>query len=135
LHRRLKQHSLGLASLQRTMATLKSGLSWLKEGDANTSFHHHARYKKKKNFIGKLKVNDRIIMDQEEKEEAVWSFYNSLLRTVVHRDFSLNLEAFPSPGQQSPRFGSGEEVWKAVKITPPPPRQVPRLRWVHRPLL
>jgi hypothetical protein len=67
----LKKHTLGLASLERTMARLRSRLNWLKEGDANTAyFHHHARYRKHKNFIAKFKVDDQIITDQEEKKEA-----------------------------------------------------------------
>jgi hypothetical protein len=54
---RLKGHALSLASLERTMARLRSWLNWLKVGDANTSyFHHHARYRKHKNFIAKVKV-------------------------------------------------------------------------------
>ena len=54
------------------MERLKSRLCWLKEGDTNTSyFQHHARYRKKKNYIAKLKVNDRVILDQEEKLMAI----------------------------------------------------------------
>jgi hypothetical protein len=49
----------------------------LKEGDANISyFHHHARYRRRKNFMTRVKVDDRIIIEQEEKKEAVWNFYN-----------------------------------------------------------
>jgi hypothetical protein len=57
------------------MARLRSHLNWLKEGDANTTyFQHHARYRKCKNFMAKIRVEDRIITDQEEKKEAVWIF-------------------------------------------------------------
>jgi hypothetical protein len=64
---------LALASLEITVARLRSGLLWLKDGDANTSyFHQHARYKKRKNFIGKLQVGDRLLFEQEDKKEAVW---------------------------------------------------------------
>ena len=49
LRRKLKHHILALASLERTVARLRSGLLWLKEGDANSSyFHQHAIYKKRK---------------------------------------------------------------------------------------
>jgi hypothetical protein len=52
LRRKLKHHSLGLASLERTMARHRSGLNWLKEGDANTAyFHHHSRYRKRKKLL------------------------------------------------------------------------------------
>jgi hypothetical protein len=64
---------LALASLEITVARLRSGLLWLKDGDVNTSyFHQHARYKKRKNFIGKLQVGDRLLFEQEDKKEAVW---------------------------------------------------------------
>jgi hypothetical protein len=63
LQRWLKQHILGLASLERTIARTSFRLNWLKEGDANIAyFQHHARYKKK-NFIAKLKVTNRVFTD------------------------------------------------------------------------
>jgi len=72
LRRKLKCHLLGLSSLERTMARLRSRLNWLKEGDANTSyFQHHARYRKKKNFVAKLRAEDRMVFGQEEKKEVV----------------------------------------------------------------
>jgi uncharacterized small protein (DUF1192 family) len=55
LRKKLKLHLLGLASLERTIARLRSRILYLKEEDANTSFfHHQARFRKKKNFIAKL---------------------------------------------------------------------------------
>lgn len=49
LHCQLKWHALGLASLERTIAQLRSQLSWLKEGDVNTAyFQRHARHRKRK---------------------------------------------------------------------------------------
>jgi len=61
-----------LASLERTIARLRSRVLYLKEGDANTSFfHQQARYRKKKNFIAKLQVGDQTVVDQEDKQPAV----------------------------------------------------------------
>jgi hypothetical protein len=52
LLRKLKQHCLVLASLQRTVSRLRSRIQFLKEGDANTPFFHkQACYRKKRNFI------------------------------------------------------------------------------------
>lgn len=68
LRRQLKCHALGLASLERTTARLRSRLGWLKEGDANTSyFQQHAHYRKRKNFLAKLKIGDQVITGQQEK--------------------------------------------------------------------
>jgi hypothetical protein len=56
------------------MARLRSRLNWLK-GDADTSyFQQHARYRKKNNFLARLKVGDRIILDQDVKKEVVLGF-------------------------------------------------------------
>jgi hypothetical protein len=40
LLRKLKQQCLVLASLERTVARLRSRVQYLKDGDANTSFFH-----------------------------------------------------------------------------------------------
>jgi hypothetical protein len=46
---------------------MRSRLNWLKERDTNTSyFQHHVRYIKEKNFITKIKVADKVLMNQEE---------------------------------------------------------------------
>lgn len=46
---KLKKLALALASTKRTIARLRSRISWLKEGDANSKlFHSFARYRKKK---------------------------------------------------------------------------------------
>lgn len=45
LEKTLKRNLLGLSSLEGTIARRRSGLSWLKEGDANTRFfHQHATH-------------------------------------------------------------------------------------------
>jgi hypothetical protein len=40
LRKQLKQHCLGLASLERNMTRTRSRLNWLGEGDVNTSYFH-----------------------------------------------------------------------------------------------
>src|SRR5438105_3440973 len=81
LRRRLKHHILALASLERTVARLRSGLLWLKEGDANSSyFHQHARYKKKKNFMAAL---NRILHGDVSNLHLLNSAYVTLLPEKV----------------------------------------------------
>jgi hypothetical protein len=59
LKNRLKKQPLLLSSLKCTMARLRSRISWLKEGDANTKlFHLHARHHKRKNFVARLVDGD-----------------------------------------------------------------------------
>lgn len=105
------------------MARLRSRLGWLKEGDANTSyFQQHARYRKRKNFMAKLKVGDQVFLGQQDKQEAVWDYYNNLLGSAAPRDFTLNLPSF----FQAPHDLSAldqviledEEVWDTIKVLP-----------------
>jgi hypothetical protein len=59
---RLKKHLLALASLKRTIARLRSRISWLKEGDANSKlFHSFARYRKRKNTVSKIIVGNQVL--------------------------------------------------------------------------
>lgn len=52
-----KRKLLGLSSLERTMARLRSGQTWHKEGDASTRFfHQHANHRHRRNVITQLHV-------------------------------------------------------------------------------
>jgi hypothetical protein len=63
----LKQRCLSLASLERTIARLRSRIHYLKEGDANTKFFHlQACYRKKKNFISKLEEDGRMATNHDD---------------------------------------------------------------------
>ena len=80
LHNKLKKHALALSSLLRTVARLRSRMGWLRDGDANTKlFHMHARYRKRKKFIAKLREGDRTITAHEEKASAIFEFYSNLI--------------------------------------------------------
>ena len=122
LRRRLKQHCLALASLQRTIARVRSSISCLQEGDANTAFFHaHARYRKRKNFIAKLQVDDNVFLSHEEKEQAVWDFYNGLLGTHAPQTTTIEQSALGLPSHDLSSLDlpfTEEEVWAAIKTLP-----------------
>ncbi|KAJ1279149.1 hypothetical protein BS78_04G132900 [Paspalum vaginatum] len=122
LRKKLKLHCLGLASLERTIARLRSRVLYLREGDANTAFfHQQARYRKKKNFIAKLQVGDRIIVSQDEKQEAAFDFFDNLLGTAEERDFTLDLSAFHQQQRDLSFLDDAftlQEVWATIKDMP-----------------
>jgi hypothetical protein len=114
LRNEVKRHSLALSSLQRTIARSRSRISWLAEGDANTSlFHSHARHRKRKNFIYKLTTEDgQVLVDHEDKEDNIFNFYNNLLGQALDRDVTINLDALDIPrhdlaGLEVPFFRGG----------------------------
>jgi hypothetical protein len=95
---RLKKQSLLLSSFKRTMARLRSKISWLKEGDANTRFFHmHARHRKRKNFVAMLVDGDRILTNHIEKAAAVDQFYTNLIGHCGNRKRTIDLEALGLP--------------------------------------
>jgi hypothetical protein len=94
LLQKLKQHCLVLASLERTVARLRSRLHYLRDGDANTKFFHlQARLRKKRNFISYLECEGRTVASHEEIQEVLDDFFYNLLGSNVQRPFSLNLIA------------------------------------------
>jgi hypothetical protein len=81
---RLKKQALLLSSFKHTMARLRSRISWLKEGDANTKlFHLHARHRKRKNFVYKLVDGDHTLTSHDEKAVCVDSFTPTSLENLL----------------------------------------------------
>jgi hypothetical protein len=90
----LKMSVLGLSSLERTMARQRSRVRWLKEGDANSRlFHAVANGRRAKNFIHALRVGDRIVTDQADKEEAFFRAYFELLGRSPVREHTIDIES------------------------------------------
>jgi hypothetical protein len=122
LKNNLKKHSLALSSLKRTIARLRSRISWLKEGDANTQlFHLHARHRKRKNFIGKLISGDQICTSQEEKIVVMDDFYDNLLGTSITRVNTINLPELGINVHDLSELDlpfTEEEVWCTIKQMP-----------------
>ncbi|XP_066358080.1 uncharacterized protein [Miscanthus floridulus] len=122
LRKKLKLHCLSLASLEQTIARLRSRFLYLREGDANTAFfHQQARYRKKKNFISKLQVGNQVVVTQDEKQKAVDDFYESILGTAEERDYTLDLDILNIQHHNLSELDasfSEEEVWATIKDMP-----------------
>lgn len=85
-----------MASLERTVARLRSRIQFLKDGDANSAlFHSQARFRKRKKFIAKIETEDGAATSQRDKQEAFFSYFDGLLGTAVPRVSALNLDFFP----------------------------------------
>jgi hypothetical protein len=94
LLRQLKQHCLVLASLQRTIARLRSRIQFLKEGDANTQFfHRHACYRKKRKFISKLEDDGRVITNHDDIQVVLDGFFSNLLGADFQRHVTIDLSS------------------------------------------
>jgi len=119
LRRKLKLHCLTLASLDRTIARLRSRILYLQEGDANTAFfHQQARFRKKKNFLPKLQVGDQVIVSQEGKQAAVFDYYENILGKAEEREYTFDLDVlgFHQHDLSSLDVPFSEEVvWTTIK--------------------
>jgi exonuclease III len=122
LRNKLKKHTLGLASLLRTVARVRSRINWLQDGDANTRlFHMHARHRKRKNFIASLREGDQLLTSHEEKAAAIYDFYSNLIGADSDRDRTINLECLDIPNHNLEALESPfseEEVWQTIKDLP-----------------
>jgi hypothetical protein len=68
----LKKLTLGLASLERTIARQRSRILYLSEGDANTRFFHlQANGRRRRRFITKLQSDDGLIYGHDEMADVL----------------------------------------------------------------
>jgi hypothetical protein len=122
LKNNLKKHSLALASLQRTIARLRSRIGWLRDGDANTKlFHLHACHRKRKNFIGRIVAGERICSSHDDKAVVIDDFYENLLGSCTDREHTINLTELDIDAHDLADLElpfSEEEVWDTIKILP-----------------
>jgi hypothetical protein len=118
----LKKCSLMLSSLKRTIAHLRSRISSLKEGDANTKFFHmQARHQKRKNFIVRLESKEGIYTNHEDKTKVIDDFYENLLGTSYNGKHSIDLQALGVPSHNLAALDSPfseKEVWETLKQMP-----------------
>jgi hypothetical protein len=111
-----------LSSLKRTIAHLRSRISWLKEGDDNTKFFHmQARHQKRKNFIVRLESKEGIYTNHEDKTKVIDDFYENLLGTSYNGKHSIDLQALGVPSHNLAALDSPfseKEVWETLKQMP-----------------
>jgi hypothetical protein len=88
----IKHTYLWLASLERILARQRAKVTWLCEGNANTTFFHQdASYRRQKNVVRSIQVDGAVIMDHAAMAEAAFHHLEGLLGTSVGQDFSLDL--------------------------------------------
>uniref|UniRef100_A0A453A7E0 Reverse transcriptase domain-containing protein n=1 Tax=Aegilops tauschii subsp. strangulata TaxID=200361 RepID=A0A453A7E0_AEGTS len=121
LRKQLKISYLGLASMERTIARQRSRIANLKDGDASTGFfHRQCSFRRQKNHIYSLAVDDRALTDHADMAEAAFTHFEALLGTATAREHSLDLSQLIEPTDLADLDApfSAEEIWEAVKRLP-----------------
>ena len=122
LRRKAKLCSFGLASLQRTICRQRSRVTYLAEGDANTKFFHlQACHRSRKSYIGKIRLQDVELSQDEDKAEAFFQHFDGILGTPGSRPTKLDLSILnlSSIGeQQLDHCLSEEEIWQTILDIP-----------------
>jgi hypothetical protein len=119
---KFKTRLLGLAAVEKNRARQKSRITRLRKGDANTKyFHLMANLRKQKNHILALQVGDTMVISQNEKQEVVYSHFQSHIGTHVPRSCFLNLDSLewqPKDLSHLECAFTKEEIKKVVLETP-----------------
>lgn len=122
LRKELKGKSLGLASLERTIACLRARINYLRDGDANTRlFHLQSSYRRKKKHIASLATESGTVHAHDEKADELFRHFQEILGTEVERGCSLDLGALGTPTAELSQLDASfteEEMWSAMKALP-----------------
>jgi hypothetical protein len=71
---------------------------WLSEGDAPTKiFQVQASHCRRKNLIGSLEHDDRVLVAEDRKAEATYSFFHDILGISAPHCNTINLEELELP--------------------------------------
>jgi hypothetical protein len=106
LCKELKVKTLGLSSLQRTIARQESIILCLKEGDTPMSFVDEGT----------------VVLDEGAKADLLYSFFHSVLGMPSTRSNSLNLDALNLRHLDSDGLGerfTEDEVWNVIRSLMP----------------
>lgn len=108
--------------MQRTLVRQRSRITYLAEGDANTKlFHLQACHRSRKNLIPKLRVNDVILLKDEEMSDAIFDHFDSILGTRGDRQNVIDLDELHLPSVHDVLLDqcfTEEEIWQAIVDMP-----------------
>lgn len=94
LRRELRYECMGLASLARTIAQQRSRIQFIAARDANTKFFQlQACHRNKKNLIASLRTQDSVVVDEAQKGDALFHFFDAILGTSMARSHRLSFQA------------------------------------------
>lgn len=123
LRKVVKLKSLGLSSLQRTVARQESRLLWLSEGDAPTKFFHiHANARQRKKFIHTLVHQGQVVVDEAAKAQIAFDHFDALLGTPPQRTCSIELSRIGLPMVDMAGMDDHfieQEIWNVIKSLHP----------------
>uniref|UniRef100_A0A453FFD9 Reverse transcriptase domain-containing protein n=2 Tax=Aegilops tauschii subsp. strangulata TaxID=200361 RepID=A0A453FFD9_AEGTS len=105
----------------RSIARQRARLANLKDGDANTPFYHRqCSYRRQKNTVHSLMVDEEIITDQGDMAAAAYAHFDALLGTAAPRECTLDLPALITPANLDDLDApfDAEEIWQAIKRLP-----------------
>jgi hypothetical protein len=112
-----------MSSLRRTIARQESCIAWIKEGDAPTNlFHMHANGCRRKKFIRSLQHDGQTLVDEGQKDKALFNFFNDVLGTPSQRHKLINLDLLDLPQINLSELAAGfieEEVLSVIRSLPP----------------
>lgn len=118
----MKRHSLGLASLARTIARHRSRIRYLEGGDTNTKFFHlQACNRSCKNHISSLLHEGQWFAAEEAKQDIIYDYYKEVLGMPFQQLHSVHLDDLLP---QIDLHGidacfTEDEFWTTIKELPP----------------
>lgn len=122
LRKDLKLKCLGLSSLQRTIARMRSRITWLREGDACTKFFQlHAKHRQQRKRVLSLEAERGRAITQDEMVQELFHHFTNIMGSEEDRTASINLQAIKTPtlnlSNLEEQF-TESEIWETIKSMP-----------------
>lgn len=118
----IKTKRLGLASLERTIARMRSRITWIREGDACSRFFQiQASYRRQKNHIAHLKTEHDLATTPEEMAEALYNHYQGMMGSEGERSQHIDLAAIGIHQTQLAHLDepfTENELWETINSMP-----------------